>query len=128
MNTDNMVFVFGSNESGIHGAGAARFALNHKGAASGMGFGPSSYSFAIPTKDWRVLTLPLAVIEHYVNRFIVYARKNPEYEFQVTAIGCGLAGFKHRQIAPLFKYAPDNCFFDTLWKEFLPDKKFWGTF
>lgn len=123
-----MIFVFGSNESGHHGAGAALYATKHRGASLGLGFGPSGSSFAIPTKDWRIQSLPLAVIQHYINRFVVYARMNPTTQFQVTAIGCGLAGFRHDQIAPLFKYAPENCQFDELWKEFLPDKKFWGTF
>lgn len=127
MNTDNMIFVFGSNEAGHHGAGAARAALP-KGAAMGMGFGPSGDTFAIPTKDWQITTLPLDVIKAYVNRFIVYARIHKGYDFQVTAIGCGLAGLRHEQVAPLFKYAPPNCYFDTLWQEYLPGKQFWGTF
>jgi hypothetical protein len=122
-----MMFVFGSNESGIHGAGAARYA-RQLGAILGVGFGPSGRTFAIPTKDWRLDTLPLAVIEHYVNRFIVYARFHPQEQFKVTAIGTGLGGLAHKDVAPLFKYAPDNCFFDTVWEEFLPKKQFWGTF
>lgn len=129
MNTNNMCFVFGSNESGHHGLGAAKFAYEQKGASWNLGFGPSGNSFAIPTKSWLIRdTLPLDVIEHYVNRFIVFARRHPDIQFQVTAIGCGLAGLRHDAVAPLFKYAPDNCFFDELWREFLPKKEFWGTF
>jgi hypothetical protein len=109
-----MIFVFGSNEAGVHGAGAALYAVM-QGATRGMGFGPSGNTFAIPTKDWRIETLPLAAIEAYVQRFIVYARFNPKHIFQVTRIGCGLAGFPDGAIAPLFKYAPDNCCFDSEW-------------
>jgi hypothetical protein len=123
-----MIFVFGSNEAGRHGAGAAKFALRHKRAVYGLGFGPAGDSFAIPTMDWHIKHLPVEVIEHYVNRFIVFARMNPTYTFQVTALGCGLAGHRHDVIAPLFKYAPDNCQFDTLWEPYLPKKKFWGTY
>lgn len=123
-----MIFVFGSNEVGVHGAGAALSAYHGHGAKLGQGFGPAGNSFAIPTKDWRIETLPIAVIKAYVDRFIVYARFNPDHQFQVTAIGCGLAGLKHKDIAPLFKYAPPNCKFDELWKEFLPNKLCWGTF
>lgn len=122
-----MIFVFGSNESGIHGAGAAHAAYHGHGARLGQGFGYAGNSFAIPTKDWKIQTLPMAVIEQYINRFVVFARFNPEHKFQVTALGCGLAGLKHRDIAPLFKYAPPNCKFDELWKEFLPQKLYWGT-
>lgn len=123
-----MIFVFGSNEAGIHGAGAALSAYHGHGAKIGQGFGLAGNSFAIPTKDWKIMTLPLAVIEQYINRFIVYARFNPQLQFQVTALGCGLAGLRHDVIAPLFKYAPTNCYFDELWKEFLPKKQFWGTY
>ncbi len=123
-----MIFVFGSNESGIHGAGAALHAVRNLGAITRVGFGPHGNSFAIPTKDWKIQTLPVEVIEHYVQRFIVYARMNPTVQFQVTCLGCGLAGLRHDVMAPLFKYAPDNCSFDELWTEWLPKKKFWGTY
>lgn len=122
-----MAFVFGSNEAGRHGAGAAKYALQQKGATYGVGMGPSGNSYALPTMDWKIRQLPVEVIKHYVDRFIVFARYNPDVLFQVTAVGCGLGGHYHKDIAPLFKYAPDNCLFDELWKEFLPKKRFWGT-
>ena len=102
---DNEIFVFGSNEAGIHGAGAARLALEKFGAIDGLGFGMTgvSHSFAIPTKDWHIRTLPLDVIEFYVNRFIDFAKNSPYLHFLVTQIGCGLAGYKPEQIAPLFR-------------------------
>lgn len=102
------VFVFGSNESGYHGAGAAKFAHERHGAVFGVGFGPQGNSFAIPTKDWNINTLPLAVVQGYVNAFIRYAQEKDYATFHLTKIGCGLAGFTERDIAPLFTYAPDN--------------------
>lgn len=124
-----MIFVFGSNEAGHHGAGAARTALMAHGARTGQGFGPNGSSFAIPTKDWRIQTLPYAVIDAYVQRFIVYARMKPQSIFKVTRIGCGLAGLRDEHIAPFFKYAPKNCLFDQAWESLLPkDAAFWGTF
>lgn len=124
-----MVFVFGSNEAGIHGAGAARVALIQKGAIIGQGIGRMGQSFGIPTKDEDLLSLPTKDIANYVAMFIRYARANPSVEFQVTQIGCGLAGFTPVQIAPLFKNAPENCYFDTAWKFYLPKgTKFWGTY
>jgi hypothetical protein len=132
------IFVFGSNESGIHGAGAARVAVNNHGAIWGQGFGPAPLtpspkypptSFAIPTKDWRIADLPYDVIKQYVGRFIVYARMHPELTFQITQLGCGLAGKRADLMAQMFKYAPENCLFDEAWAPFLPKKaKFWGTF
>jgi hypothetical protein len=124
-----MIFVFGSNEAGVHGAGAARTAREHHGAVLGHGFGPAGNSFAIPTKDWQIFSLPIETVKFYVDRFIIYARLHPQYIFQVTAIGCGLAGFRHDVIAPLFKYAPQNCQFDSAWEPYLgPKKAYWGTF
>lgn len=48
---------------------------------------------------------PVSSIKPYVDEFIAFARKHPEYEFLVTRIGCGIAGFSDADIAPLFKYA-----------------------
>lgn len=123
------IFVFGSNEAGVHGAGAALAAVNKHGAILGIGYGPQGNSFAIPTKDKQIETLPIEKVRKYVLRFIEYAESfRNKKEFQVTAIGCGLAGFKHEQMAPLFVTSPSNCFFDEAWKLWLPKKHFWGTF
>ena len=101
---DHEIFVFGSNESGIHGAGAAKVALSF-GAEMYKGFGFAGNTFAIPTKDWVIKSLPLDVVEHYVKRFLAATKDEPEYTFLVTAIGTGLAGFKVEDIAPMFKDA-----------------------
>jgi len=101
------IFVFGSNESGIHGAGASLYARKVHGAKLGQGFGRSGNSFAIPTTDWKVDTLPIPVIAFYVKRFFDYAYFNPEI-FHLTKIGCGLAGHKESDIAQLFVKAPQN--------------------
>jgi hypothetical protein len=121
-------FVFGSNLAGHHGAGAARVALLKHGAIYGVGIGPSGNSYAIPTKDEVIESLPLDRIAGYVKSFMEYAALHPEKEFQVTQIGCGLAGFKAEEIAPLFKDSPANCFFDEAWLPWFPDARFWGTF
>lgn len=124
-----MIFVFGSNEAGIHGAGAALYARRHCGAAPGVGFGPSGNSFALPTKDHNIKTLPLVKVSAYVQAFIEYAKSHPDLQFKVTAIGCGLAGFREDEIAPLFITAPDNCSFDEAWRPYLGEqKRYWGTF
>ena len=103
------IFVFGSNLAGRHGAGAALFARNNYGALYGQGVGRQGNSYAIPTKDYRINTLPLETIQGYVNEFLLYARNHPELDFQVTRIGCGLANYNDAQIAPMFTNAPSNC-------------------
>lgn len=119
MNTENMIFVFGSNLSGIHGAGAARFAMQKKGATYGQGQGLQGQSYALPTKGKNITFMPLHRVAGYVDDFIDYAKSRPDLTFQVTQVGCGLAGFKPDQIAPLFKDAPENCYFDVMWLPFL---------
>jgi hypothetical protein len=103
-----MIFVFGSNLAGRHGRGAALYAVQYKGAKYGQGVGRQGDSYAIPTKDMYIRTLPLATIEQYVRDFIKYASDSDE-EFQITPIGCGLAGYSYEEIAPFFADAPDNC-------------------
>lgn len=96
------VFVFGSNRIGRHGKGAAKTALKW-GAQMGQGEGPQGRTYGIPTKghDMRV-SLPLHEIKVHVDRFIRYAAENPSEVFLVTEVGCGLAGYTPKDIAPLF--------------------------
>lgn len=99
----NQIFVFGSNEAGVHGAGAAKLAEEKFGAVMGVGYGLQGSSFAVPTKDKRISTLPLDRIEFYIRGLLLNASLSPNKEFLVTKIGCGLAGYSEREIANLFK-------------------------
>lgn len=127
------IFVFGSNLVGAHGAGAALTARNHHGAIYGVGVGMTGNSYAIPTKSTPQVTLPIKVVKLYVDQFIdvagYYSVHSPDITFQITRIGCGLAGFTDAQIAPLFEYAPTKtCLFDIKWRDLLPsDARYWGT-
>lgn len=103
------IFVFGSNLRGIHGAGAAYFAAEYHGAIAGQGQGAQGTSYAIPTKSGPYQRLQLEDISIGVQQFIAYARERPDLTFEVTAIGCGLAGYNAEQIAPMFKDCPSNC-------------------
>ena len=73
------VFVFGSNLEGMHGVGLR------------------GQSYAIPTMQGGVET-----IKPYTDEFVSFASAHPELFFYVTCIGCGIAGFKEKEIAPLF--------------------------
>lgn len=122
------IFVFGSNTAGIHGAGAARYAYTHEGAEGGVGVGLTGNSYALPTKDSRLRSLPLYIIKGYVQDLLDFATANPSMTFKVTRIGCGLAGYTDAEIAPMFKGAPLNCTFDTLWQPYLGNEyTYWGT-
>ena len=111
-----MIFVFGSNLAGRHGAGAAKTAREKYGAVYGVGEGHTGNSYAIPTKDENMRTRGLDAIQVSINTFMEYARANHELHFHVTQIGCGLAGYKPWQIAPLFKGAPVNCILPDGWR------------
>jgi hypothetical protein len=102
------IFVFGSNLAGRHGKGAALWARNHRGAIYGQGAGLQGNSYAIPTKGHRLETLPPDVIQGHVQRFLRFAEDMRGFTFQLTPIGCGLAGYKPEQIAPMFRNAPPN--------------------
>lgn len=110
------IFVFGSNLAGRHGKGAALHARQEHGAIYGQGVGLQGNSYAIPTKDARLRTLPLSNINRYVEAFLEFADAHSEMTFQVTAIGTGLAGYSHDQIAPMFADAPRNCELPSQWK------------
>ena len=97
---ENEIFVFGSNLAGAHGGGAARLAYRQFGAVWGKGVGLHGRTYAIPTMQGGVKT-----IKPYVDEFIRFAIEHPSLTFLVTRIGCGIAGFQDRDIAPLFKAA-----------------------
>jgi hypothetical protein len=97
---DNEIFVFGSNIQGHHGGGAALDALKNFGAIMGQGVGLQGQSYGIPTMHGGVKD-----IKPYVDEFIAFAKAHPELKFLVTRIGCGIAGFKDKEIAPLFAEA-----------------------
>lgn len=113
------IFVFGSNLAGRHGKGAAYHARMHYSAVYGEGVGRTGQAYAIPTKDATLRVLPLYQIKNYVVQFLKYATSHPELTFLVTAIGTGLAGYSHEEIAPMFRYAPKNCQLPNEWKEII---------
>jgi len=94
------IFVFGSNKEGNHAGGAAAVAANKFKAQWGVGVGRTGQSYAIPTMDGS-----LEIIAEYVEGFRCYAKCHPELTFYVTPIGCGIAGWKEKQISPLFHFA-----------------------
>ena len=112
---NNEIFVFGSNLDGMHAGGAARAAMEYCGAVMGQGVGLQGQSYAIPTMQGGVET-----IRPYVDEFIRFADSHPKYTFLVTRIGCGIAGFRDEEIAPLFVRAinlPNVHLPLSFWKE-----------
>ncbi|WP_349898389.1 A1S_2505 family phage non-structural protein [Parafrigoribacterium soli] len=96
------IFVFGSNATGSHGAGAARTAYEKFGAVWGQGHGLQGQSYGIDTMSG------IETIQREVGEFLEFAGAHPELRFLVTKIGCGIAGYTPAQIAPLFRSVPEN--------------------
>jgi hypothetical protein len=118
MNSD-IVFVFGSNEAGRHGKGAALTALKEWGAVYGQGEGRYGASYAIPTKDGLLRTLPVLRIKQYVDTFLQYAKEHPDLTFLLTRVGCGLAGYDDGDMAPLFSGITPNVILPDEWKSYI---------
>lgn len=102
------IFVFGSNLQGKHGKGAALYALKNHGAIYWQGSGLQGNSYAIPTKITPYQTMPLVGIKEHVDVFLDFAEVHSEHEYEMTRIGCGLAGYKDGQIAPMFQMFDNN--------------------
>lgn len=108
------IFVFGSNKQGMHGGGAAWVAHKKFGAEWGVGEGLTGRTYALPTMEGA------ASMKKAVEQFTDCARRHPELTFLVTAVGCGIAGYTPREVAPLFRAAAglENVYLpEMFWKE-----------
>lgn len=116
--TQRFIFTFGGNREGRHGAGAALHARQYHGAVFGQAEGLQGNSYAIITKELRPGFPPvdLAEVAAGVGRFLQFADEHPDWVFNVTPIGCGLAGFKITEIAPLFAGAGPNVLLPHVFK------------
>lgn len=78
-------------------------AYEHFGAEWGVGVGPTGKCYAIPTMHGG-----MEEIKPYVDDFVEYAKSHPDNRFLVTRVGCGIAGFSDKEMAPLFKAVKDT--------------------
>ena len=97
----NEIFVFGSNAKGLHRGGAAKVAVESFGAIMGQGHGLQGKSYAINSMSG------IPDMMEDIKLFCEFAKTNPEKHFFVTPIGCGIAGYRPEEIAPLFKDCKD---------------------
>lgn len=122
------VFVFGSNLAGQHGAGAAQTAHEVYGAPWGVGEGLMAplklarvrqpcMTYALPTKDAQYRVRSLAAIRTSVNTLLHLAEAVPPLEFFVTRVGCGFAGYRDEDIAPMFVDSPANVILPIGWDD-----------
>lgn len=121
----NEIFVFGSNLAGRHGKGAALLARDQFGAKQGVGQGFTGRCYAIATKDGELRRLALAEIAPQITRFLAFAERQSDFNFLVTKIGCGLAGYTPAQIAPLFfrHVIPNNVYLPKSFWDYHPNEQ-----
>jgi hypothetical protein len=121
---EGTIFVFGSNDAGFHGAGAAKRALDYYGAKMGPegANGLHGQSYAIPTKDQWIQTKDFEAIKSSIRDFVQFTKGRKDLKFFVTRVGCGLAGLENENVAPIFEGAI-NCSFAEEWKDFLEDQE-----
>lgn len=118
----DLVFVFGSNLAGRHGKGAAKFAKAHLGAVDGLGEGLSGLSYALPTKDESLSSLPIENIQAGLERLGRFAQSRPDLRFQLTRVGCGLAGYSDAEMIGAVKASNSlllakNVILPGIWRE-----------
>jgi hypothetical protein len=112
-----MIFVFGSNLAGIHGAGAARYAYEKLGAEWGVGRGLTGSCYALPTKNEDIWSMPWPWVKENIREFVQYAKDNPFLLFALTPVGTGLAGHSKRDVWEALQEfgIPDNVYLTSSW-------------
>lgn len=115
---DDEIFVFGSNAMGMHMGGAARIAYDKFGAEWGNGEGLQGQSYALPTMEGE------ESVRAAIKRFTEFAYDHPDLTFFVTAVGCGIAGYTPKEIAPIFESAAnlENVYLPLSFWKILADK------
>lgn len=128
----DVVFVFGSNPEGRHGAGAARVAREQFGAIYGQGEGLQGNSYALPTKDLRITenhgykSISEADIMTNIKKMYECAEQNPDRRFMVAYTNAPgektLNGYTGAEMIDMFIGAdggriPSNVIFSEAWKD-----------
>ena len=95
------IFVFGSNVLGYHTGGASGTARKKFGAVWGQAEGLQGQCYAIPV-DYGKNVRKDNEVKAAVDRFIAFAKANPDLFFLVTRVGCGIAGYHDEEMAQFF--------------------------
>lgn len=114
---DNQIFVFGSNLAGNHMGGAALQAKEKFGAEDGVGEGLIGQSYAFPTLGYELEKLTERELVRSRDNLYKCAVENPDKEFLLTKVGCGIAGYPEEQMASLFANLPENVVLPVTWNK-----------
>ena len=116
---DNLVYVFDSMHYAAGDSIAAQHAIQHFGALARVGRGWSGQSFALPMRNTDGQTMPLALIQHYVDDFKIYTLNHPDFVYYIAGVEPSLIEHEMYQIAQLFRGISPNVIFPLQWQEFL---------
>ena len=124
---EGIIFVFGSNPRGIHGAGSARVARLQFGAIYGVGEGLQGSAYALPTTNLGIegkrngLMPPDEIVGH-IKKMYQCATENPDKIFKVAYRNAPnevtLCGYSGADLQKMFKAAgpiPENVWFSEEW-------------
>lgn len=114
---DNEIFVFGSNLAGHHIGGAARQAYEDFGALWGRGEGLMGQSYAFPTLNVAFQKRKLIQLGASVFKLYKCCEDNPDKEFLLTKVGCGIAQYPEEEMKNLFINPPKNLILPPEWRE-----------
>lgn len=112
---ENQVFVFGSNLAGSHGGGAALQAKQW-GAIDGKGEGLAGQTYAFPTLGKELEQLDHEHLTISRDNLYKHCETNPNKEFLLTKVGCGIAGYPEEYMKSLFTNPPKNLVLPDDWK------------
>ena len=113
----NQIFVFGSNLAGKHIGGAALQAKEQFGAEEGVGEGLTGQAYAFPTLNEQFEQRSFGELYVSLNELYRVAKENPDKEFLLTKVGCGIAQFPEEQMKDLFSNAPANIIKPDDWND-----------
>lgn len=113
---DNQLFVFGSNLAGRHVGGAALQAKEQFGAEDSIAEGLTGQCYAFPTLNIDFQTRSDEELKWSVKELYQVARENPDKQFLLTKVGCGIAGYEEEYIRSLFVEAPANIIKPIDWR------------
>ena len=132
----DVIFVFGSNPEGRHGAGSAKVAVNQFGAIYGQGEGLQGNAYALPTTELRYefqdhtrynrQSLPENQIVESIIKLYDCCKATPDKKFKVAYRSqpdevtlCGYAGKELMAMFVTAKYQwgdwPSNIYFSKEW-------------
>jgi hypothetical protein len=127
------IFVFGSNQDGIHGAGSAKVAVRLFGAKYGQGEGLQGDAYGLPTTilkhnsfGWVPYNrlMSLSEITEHIKKMYQCAMEHPDKKFKIAYRNQPnektLCGYSGAELMSCFKSAcngeyPDNIYFSEEW-------------